>query len=311
MRYGIPYQGSKNTITEWVVDNLPSATLFIDLFAGGCAVTHAAMLSGKYQRFMANDLTEAPEIFKQAAQGEFKGLSTVLTREEFQQSDDDVLKLLYSFGNNRTDYLWSRELEPVKVAASRMLAAPSLHERRMAYRTFLREFDNYRRHTVAAHGKIEGPQGSERLNRMENLERLQGLQGLQGLEGLQGLQGLERLERLETSRLDYRRVGIPDVPGGVCVYADPPYRDTGQDGYAQAGTFDVEAFDRWLADIPCMVIVSEYTCPSGCVEITAREKTVTMSANQTGKRMERLFVQERYMDEYRQRMKQTTSALFD
>ena len=296
MRYGIPYQGSKNTIAEWVVDNLPSATLFIDLFAGGCAVTHAAMLSGKYQRFMANDLTEAPEIFKQAAQGEFNGLSTVLTREEFQQSDDDVLKLLYSFGNNRTDYLWSRELEPVKVAASRMLAAPSLHERRMAYRTFLREFDNYRRHTVAAHGKIEGPQGSERLNRMENLERLQGLEGLEGLE---------------TSRLDYRRVGIPDVPGGVCVYADPPYRDTGQDGYAQAGTFDVEAFDRWLADIPCMVIVSEYTCPSGCVEITAREKTVTMSANQTGKRMERLFVQERYMDEYRQRMKQTTSALFD
>lgn len=137
---------------------------------------------------------------------------------------------------------------------------------------------------------------------MENLERLQ---------GLQGLEGLERLERLETSRLDYRRVGIPDVPGGVCVYADPPYRDTGQDAYAQAGTFDVEAFDRWLADIPCMVIVSEYTCPSGCVEITAREKTVTMSANQTGKRMERLFVQERYMDEYRQRMKQTTSALFD
>ena len=91
MRYGIPYQGSKNTIAEWVVDNLPSATLFIDMFAGGCAVTHAAMLSGKYQRFMANDLTEAPEIFKQAAQGEFKGLSTVLTREEFQQSDDDVL----------------------------------------------------------------------------------------------------------------------------------------------------------------------------------------------------------------------------
>ena len=73
----------------------------------------------------------------------------------------------------------------------------------------------------------------------------------------------------------------------------------------------MEAFDRWLADIPCMVIVSEYTCPSGGVEVTAREKTVTMSANQTGKRMERLFVQERYMDEYRQRMKQTTSALFD
>lgn len=41
MRYGLPYQGSKNKIAEWVISNLPKAEHFYDLFAGGCAVTHA------------------------------------------------------------------------------------------------------------------------------------------------------------------------------------------------------------------------------------------------------------------------------
>lgn len=48
MRYGIPYKGSKNRIAAKVVDALPASDAFIDLLAGGCAVTHAAMLSGKW-----------------------------------------------------------------------------------------------------------------------------------------------------------------------------------------------------------------------------------------------------------------------
>ena len=55
MRYGVPYQGSKNKIAEWVIDNLPEDEILVDLFAGGCAVTHAAMLSGKWDRIVAND----------------------------------------------------------------------------------------------------------------------------------------------------------------------------------------------------------------------------------------------------------------
>lgn len=36
MRYGVPYKGSKNSIAEWVVANLPNAECFVDLFLGGC-----------------------------------------------------------------------------------------------------------------------------------------------------------------------------------------------------------------------------------------------------------------------------------
>lgn len=52
--------GSKNSIAADIVKFLPEADNFYDLFAGGCAVTHAAMLSGKYKNVYANDLDSRP-----------------------------------------------------------------------------------------------------------------------------------------------------------------------------------------------------------------------------------------------------------
>lgn len=97
MRYGLPYQGSKSAIARWVVDVLPRSHTLVDLFAGGCAVTHAALLSGKYERIIASDITDTPSVFMAAAKGEFRDFSKVLTRDEFLECDDTALKILYSF----------------------------------------------------------------------------------------------------------------------------------------------------------------------------------------------------------------------
>ena len=35
MRYGLPYKGSKNQIAKWLIDQLPPAETFVDLFFGG------------------------------------------------------------------------------------------------------------------------------------------------------------------------------------------------------------------------------------------------------------------------------------
>ena len=51
MNYGLPYMGSKNKIAEWVVGHFPEKKHFYDLFAGGCAVTHCAMLKNKFETF--------------------------------------------------------------------------------------------------------------------------------------------------------------------------------------------------------------------------------------------------------------------
>lgn len=134
MKFGLPYQGSKSKIAPWVIDHLPKADCFVDLMAGGCAVTHAAMVSGKYKRFIANDIEGIPEIFKNAIEGKYRDFRTVPTREEFFDTDDKLVKLLYSFGNDRKSYLWGPKNEKIKVIASRMLTAKTLHERRMYYR---------------------------------------------------------------------------------------------------------------------------------------------------------------------------------
>ena len=298
MRYGIPYRGSKSRIAEWVVSQLPPADTLVDLFAGGCAITHAALMSGKYNHVIANDLTQGPNVFRDAINGEFDDMQGGITRDEFLSSDDDAIKLLYSFGNNRNDYLWSPELESVKAQAERMLSAPSMHERRMAYKAFLRALktyiDNNGTKKLAKSngiGGLQGLQGLQGLERLQGLQELQGLERLEGLERLQGLERLERLQGLEISNLDYRLV---DVPEDAVVYADPPYRNTGHKAYAD---FSPDEFDAWLSVVPVPVYVSEFTCPDGCVEIASKERVTSMAAKTSTTVTERLFIQQRFVDD--------------
>lgn len=55
MNYGVPYKGSKNKIAKKLIDVLPSAEYFVDLFGGGGAMTHCAALSGKYKKIIYNE----------------------------------------------------------------------------------------------------------------------------------------------------------------------------------------------------------------------------------------------------------------
>ena len=179
----------------------------------------------------------------------------------------------------------------MKVAASRMLCAPSLSERRRYWRVFCRVLREY----VEVYDGIP-----ERLGRLQGLERLEGLERLQALEGLERLQGLQRLEglgRLEGSCVDYRDV---EIPSDAIVYVDPPY--DGTDCKAYQG-FDFDVFHAWLDSVPNLTVVSEYTCPPNCVQVAEREHYTTMSAAENKlPRVERLFVPERQLGEYQERM---------
>lgn len=287
MSYGLPYQGSKSRIADWVVGNLPSAPVLVDIMCGGGAVSHAALLSGKYERVVLNDVNGMADVFVRAVRGEYADYSFVPDREQFNamKGSDPLVSLLYSFGNNRNTYLWSRELEPVKVAASRMLSAGTLHERRRYWLEFCR----------ALYAYVDGVGGLP--NQLRQLERLERLQGLISLERLQGLQGLLGVERLQVSCADYRDV---EIPSDAIVYVDPPYANTNCRAY---DGFDFDAFHAWLDSVPNLTVVSEYTCPPHCVQVAEREHYTGFSASRNKlPRVERLFVQERQLDEYQERM---------
>lgn len=284
MTYGLPYQGSKSRIAKWVIDNLPDGDTFVDLFAGGCAVTHAALLSGKYKHFIANDIGDGPQIFVDAIKGEFEGFSMVASREEFKNTDDPVLKILYSFGTDQRTYAFSPKIEPVKVTAQRMLSAPSMHERRYWYRKFIKELGAY----LDGGEKPTGKDG------------MQGLLCLQGLVSLERLESLERLGRLGKDALQIRRGTYQsvEIPEGAIVYCDPPYKNVKSSKRYAGKEFDYAAFERWLAYVPFPVYVSEFDCPEGCTEIAHTERQTSMAATTTSTCVEHLFVQSRFLDTY-------------
>lgn len=119
MNYGLPYKGSKNKLATRIVDLLPRRKHFYDLFCGGCAVTHAAMLSNKWEHFTINDLNwQCPTLFVDALNGKYKNDTRWISREDFfrLKDSDPYVAFVWSFGNNLRDYIYSREIEPLKKA---------------------------------------------------------------------------------------------------------------------------------------------------------------------------------------------------
>ena len=262
--YGVPYQGSKSRLAERIVELLPPAGALYDLFAGGCAVAHCALLSGKWRRVVANDVTDSALFFGDVAAGRYRGRHEWIGREDFARlKDADAwVRLVWSFGNDQRTYLYGMDVEPYKRAVHGMLTAGSVAERRRAFREVVR----------MAEGLIAS--GRTRVTcDMEPLERVQRLEELEELEGLEARQG------------DYRDVV---VEGDAVVYCDIPYRGTRN--YRGAG-FDHDAFYEWALAQRVPVFISEYWMPGDGFECVAEwERTSSFSAtNNSLKKIERIY----------------------
>lgn len=122
---------------------LPPATHLYDVFAGGCAVTHAALLSGKFKEVHANDITDSVTLFEDALNGKYENESRWISREDFfrLKDSDPYVRIVWSFGNNQRNYLYSREIEPYKKAVHEMLYAATPNERRLKFKTVIREME--------------------------------------------------------------------------------------------------------------------------------------------------------------------------
>ena len=118
MRYGVPYKGSKNAIAGWVVNQLPKRKNFYDLFCGGCAVTHRALLTKKFENYFINDIDDVGGLFLDAVHGNYSEETRWISREDFYalKDKDAYVRYCWSFGNNGYNYLYSKEVEPWKKA---------------------------------------------------------------------------------------------------------------------------------------------------------------------------------------------------
>ena len=262
MTYGIPYCGLKNRIAMDIIANLPTARILVDLFAGGCAITHAALMSGRYDCIIANDVTDITGYFGRAIRGEIPEPPRFVSREEFlaKKDIDPLIMMVWSFGNKGNCYLASRKKESIL----RRYAGDSC---------------------VTGDAPCHGCELSDARNNCLACKVYTRTQRIMRLREIKGL-----ASKLVTMRADYKQVPIPR---DSIVYADPPYEGTCQPYTGER--FDSQAFWEWASACPVPVYVSERSAPDGWLCLFGKELTITMAANQNNlKRIERLFIHEKW-----------------
>lgn len=313
-RFGVSYMGSKNKIVKALMPQLPSAKYFVDLFAGGCAMTHGAMLSGKYERFIANDISDAPSLFQRAINGEFRDEKRWISRDDFfaLKDSDPYVRYIWSFGNKGTNYLYSKEIEPYKKAfwefavfknpeplraygfnVDELLDLPTSYERRIAFRQHLEKLpfvDKKGSHFYYKPSELKKYQGFNDNTMLDDLASLQRLENLQSLQSLERLERLQSLERLEIHQKGYKEVELPE-PSECVIYCDPPYINTA--GYIR-GFNHGEFYDyaEHLARRGYKVFISEYEMPNYRFKsVFFVEKRQTLNGKGAGAiKQEHLFV---------------------
>ena len=304
MRYGLPYKGSKSRIVDDLLTVMPPAEHFYDLFCGGCAVAHAAMLSGKWGTVHINDINPMmPEAFVKAISGGFDGEDRWISHEDFfrLRDTDPYASICFSFGNDLKSYCYSKDLEPYKKAMHYAI----LFNDWSLFRESCPEICDYcqervepiadrtaRRIALADAIEESAPKSGNPLysavrKRLEHLERLQSLEHLerlQSLEHLERLQSLEHLERLQVTSSDYRSIVFE--PDSV-IYCDIPY--IGTNSY-KAG-FDHDAFYDWAEKQDHPVYISSYDMPKEHFKCIWEQTTNSiLNADRPKRVVERLFV---------------------
>lgn len=277
--YGIPYQGSKVKIAANILDQLPSGKRFVDLFGGGFAMSHAARLSNKYQEVLYNEYNPLlPPLIQKALNGEYnynRFKPEFITRERFEREKDKdgYIRYIWSFGNSGKNYMFAKDLEPLKHEAHDFVVFGRRTEHFRVVEPFVKSSDIHKR-------RIEFCGACKKLQKRFDLEQLERLERLQQLEQLERLQQLER--RITISCGSYADYEYKD---GDIVYCDPPYEGTADYG----SEFDHKAFYSWVKTRPFQVWFSSYQGVTGFRLVWAKQLRSSLGAGNGSVNFECLY----------------------
>ena len=312
--YGLPYTGSKSRIAHWVIDNLQRGRVLIDAFAGGCAITHRALLSQKWQTVIANDINgKYPQLFADAIHGRYRDEKRWISREDFERLKkyDAFVACCWSFGNNLQGYMYSQDIEPYKRALHYAIVFNDFEpmqdimpEVSQAVREAIHWIRNTHDRRITAQKvivktlkQLTGDNYAHQIIQSNPLYRTirhtsRNTPSLQNLESLQSLESLERLERLQSLRVTSLSYDEIDIPADAVVYCDPPYHASDNSLYEGTARFDHNAFYDWCVDVSKTnpIFISEYSIEDDRFEIVAEKQKITsMSSVKSFNVTERIY----------------------
>lgn len=293
MRYGIPYVGSKNKIAEKIIDKLPPAKHFYDLFGGGGAMTHCALMSGKYQYIHYNEFNPLVfKAFKMAINGEFEGENRWISREDFERlkDSDPYVACCYSFGNDFKTYAYGKKCELFKKAVhySIVFDDNSLLNNYIDLSNFKYNSENIKKRRSELHSLLK----KSKLNAEYGKPNQPVSQHQIWLERLQEL----NIGGVLLSNLSYEQVPIEN---DSVIYCDPPYLKVIKKKRYNNSDFNHNSFYDW-ARKQNNIFISEYTMPDDFEVVYQKEKMCRLGLNNNTKTVEKLFVNMGYESVYTQ-----------
>lgn len=257
---GLPYQGSKKKISKKIVEiikqNFGTDKPIYDIFGGGGAITAECILNGLEVHY--NDLNKGiTDAFERVISQDRKWIKTlIVSRDEFfeikakeNKTTDDFLKLLInSFGNNKKDYLYSKEISDLKYKLAKEIIKN--HD----------VFSGYKQ--TETYKKVTSGSEWDWFNKKQKKHKvLQRLQQLQQLGQIERLQQLNKVKATNKSYHDFSKVS------GAILYLDPPYEGANQKSYINS--FDSQEFYDWAFEMAKdnIVIISSYSISDERFEI--------------------------------------------
>ena len=107
--FGLPYMGSKNETAENIVSMFPRSRRLLDLFGGGASVTHAALVSGRFEQVIYNDLDPLMVDMLRRLQNEPLPPLRFVDRVEFKEryKVDPMVFFCWKFPGAHPEYLFS------------------------------------------------------------------------------------------------------------------------------------------------------------------------------------------------------------
>jgi site-specific DNA-adenine methylase len=288
----VPYMGSKRRSAGKIFSTIrnlePEGNVLVDLFCGGLAISEYFIKNG--WTVIANDKNKyVVELIREAVNGRFNDevfTPEFITKDMFKdvitntQKYDDwyvgYVQCVWSFGNSQRDYLFGKDVEPIKRAGHELVINKDrglidklgleIPER---YMQGILKQDNWHKRRIAL-AKVSHAMSTRVLE----------------LRQLQQLERLEQPQRLELYSKDYREILIPE---GAVIYCDPPYQGTAE--YKESDFNHTEFWD-WVRKTSKIhpVYISEYNAPEDFEVVLRFKQNSTLSGgNNKGQPSECLF----------------------
>ena len=288
-KLGLPYMGSKRKLAGKIVDKIlqdnPNTKYVYDLFGGGGAISFEFLQRPQIEMVHYNELNAGVVALLKDIRdnGVTEKYFKWISRLEFftHKNDDDwyggLCKVVWSFGNNQSDYLFGRSIENNKRLAHLMVVNKDDEARKELEKIFEIEIPKEIFNIEELHARRLYFCGIVRKNKKRF--------DLQQLQQLEQLEQLQQLQRLEISNLSYEQVPLTTPIDETIVYLDPPYINTGE---YQEKLNHTELYE-WIAKCPYKIYLSSYESPLKCIAEFEHRTTLSATRN-TGKTIERLFV---------------------